>query len=203
MKRTKATIGSRGCRHIHLAYVPLMRREASTCMHADNAVDNAYCHEWLFGCFDEVLVTSELLTPNTEEKSMWCDSPSCSVDSSPGPTDCSERFCAAVCAISRMCGGQVLVASRSEAHKNEITRSRTDRTRVYPSFHAASCQHYVQWGLHTTADFRQSILNAQLLVSLCGCLKRRIEAFDTSRSGGHSRSLTSQSQLLDLQPPPF
>jgi len=28
---TKARIGWRGCRHIHLAYVPLMRRDESTC----------------------------------------------------------------------------------------------------------------------------------------------------------------------------
>ena len=150
-KRTKATIGSRGCRHIHLAYVPLMRREASTCMHAEN-VDDASSHEWMFCCYDEVPVTSELLTPNTEEKSMWCDSPSCSVDSSPGPTGCSERFCAAVCAISRLCGGQVLVASRSEAHKNEITESRMNRRQMRPSIHKDSCQHYIQCAVHTAAD---------------------------------------------------
>lgn len=29
---------------MHLAYVPLMRRDASTCMHADNVVDNADPH---------------------------------------------------------------------------------------------------------------------------------------------------------------
>lgn len=88
---TRASIGSRGCRHMHLAYVPLMRRDASTCIHADDVVDHAHPHSQPL----LLLVTLELLTPNTEEKSMWCDNPSCNVDNSPGPTGCSERFCVA------------------------------------------------------------------------------------------------------------
>ena len=164
MHRTKASIGSRGCRHIHLAYVPLMRREASTCMHADNAVDNANCHVNLFCCFGEASVTSELLTPNTGEKSMWCDSPSCSVDSTPGPTGCSERFCVDVWAISGSCGSQVLLASRSEAHKNEITGGRMNRKQVHPSGQGSTLPTLHRVCICTAAaepKFRQSISNCE------------------------------------------
>lgn len=80
---------------MHLAYVPLIRREASTCMHVHYVVlKQDFMHDfWIDG--QDASRHRDLLTPNTEEKSMWWDSPSCNVDSSPGPTDCSEGLWAA------------------------------------------------------------------------------------------------------------
>ena len=153
-------MGSRGCRHMHLAYVPLMSREASTCMHADNVVYNAVTHSNCLAVLQNLLVISAMLTPNTEEKSMWCDSPSCSVESSPGPTDCSERFCVAAWAMSKLCEGQVLIPGRSEAYKHDITESRINIRHAYSSrsqSFLSAPNDCVQSSLHTAAHALPSI----------------------------------------------
>lgn len=91
---------------------------------------------------------------------MWCDSPSCSVDSRPGPTDCSERFCVAAWAISKLCEGQVLIPGRSEAHKHDITGNRMnikhgDFSQSQSFLSAPSC--CIRCSLHTAAHILPSI----------------------------------------------
>lgn len=110
---------------MHLAYVPLIRREASTCKESShtswtlrklcNMIDKTF-----FAATACVCGQSAERTPKTEEKSMCCARPSCRVDSRPGPADCSALLTAAVCAIYARYAGlakQLGTAGQSTMHQ--------------------------------------------------------------------------------------